>query len=260
MISARFSAIAAFACGIAFAASPALAQRVSFTFDDGPVIAPTALMSPLQRNAAMLDALARNYIKSVLFVTCGNGANQPAGLELARAWGTAGHLVGNHTMTHLDLHSPQVSLQQYEDEIVACDKIIAPLPNYRKWFRYTFLNEGNTPAKRDGMRAFLAAQGYKDAPVTFDVQDWVVDETLRAALAANPAADLAPIKAAYLADVRKRALASHAKAVAEQRGEQTQVLLMHHNLANALWLGDVIEVFKSLGWTWADAQDSYKAR
>ncbi len=255
----KSACLAALACVLALSGT-AHAQRVAFTFDDGPTTTATPLLSPLQRNAAILDALARYQVKAVLYVTCGNGANTPAGLELARAWGTAGHVLGNHTMTHIDLNSDKVTLGEYQQQILECDKIIAPLPGYRKWFRYTYINEGNTAAKRDGMRAFLAQQGYRDAPVTFHVSDWTVDDQLMAALQANPAADIAPIKAAYLADVRKRALDSHAKAVAAQRGEQTQILLLHHNLANALWLGDVLEVFKSLGWKSAVADDSYTAR
>ena len=58
-------AVAAVVC-----AAPASAQSVAFTFDDGPRLASTPLLSPHQRNQAMLDALARHKVKAALFVTC----------------------------------------------------------------------------------------------------------------------------------------------------------------------------------------------
>ena len=235
-------------CGAAVALS-AHAQTVAFTFDDGPRLAETPLMSPQQRNDALLATLARYRIQAALFVTAGNGADRPAGLALARAWGQAGHSIGNHTMTHLDLNGAAITLAQYQQEVLACDAIIAHLPGYQKWFRYTFLREGNTPEKRDGMRAFLRAQGYRNAYVSLDTSDWRFDAQLQTMLAKDPRADLAPIKALYLAHIRQRALAYRALSQQLQGRDIAQVMLLHHNLVNALWLDDVVKQFKAMGWT-----------
>jgi peptidoglycan/xylan/chitin deacetylase (PgdA/CDA1 family) len=135
-------------------------------------------MTAAQRNQALLAALARHKVKAALMVTANRGANQPEGLALARAWGQAGHVIGNHTMSHPDLH--QSTLAQYQQEVLDCDRIIATLPGYTKWFRFTFLREGDTPEKRDGMRTFLKAQGYRNAYVSLDTSDWRLnDKTYR---------------------------------------------------------------------------------
>jgi len=123
------------------------AQSLAFTFDDGPQLDKTPLMSPQERNQALLNALGTNGVSAALFVTVDNGANQPEGMLLAKAWGQAGHAVGNHTMTHIDLNNSGVSLTQYQKEILDCDEIIRKLPGYQKWFRYTYLREGNTLEK-----------------------------------------------------------------------------------------------------------------
>ncbi|HEU4372530.1 MAG TPA: polysaccharide deacetylase family protein, partial [Telluria sp.] len=78
-------------------ASAVHAQSVAFTFDDGPNLAEGPLLSPLQRNQAILAALAKHQVHAALFVTAGNGANRPEGYALAKAWGQAGHALGNHT-------------------------------------------------------------------------------------------------------------------------------------------------------------------
>ncbi|MFL6657030.1 MAG: polysaccharide deacetylase family protein [Massilia sp.] len=225
------------------------AQSVAFTFDDGPSLATTARLSPAQRNAALLAALAKHQVKAALFVTAGNGANRPEGLALARAWGEAGHAIGNHTMTHPDLDAATETLDQYQQEILDCDAVIRTLPGYQKWFRYTFLREGKAPDKRDGMRAFLVQQGYRNAYVSLDTSDWRLDEKLAEVLAKDSKADLAPIKRAYLAHIRQRALAYRALSQQLQGRDIAQVILLHHNLINALWLDDVIAQFKDMGWT-----------
>jgi peptidoglycan/xylan/chitin deacetylase (PgdA/CDA1 family) len=230
-------------------AGTARAQSVAFTFDDGPQLGDTPLLSAPQRNLAILDTLARRKVQAALFVTAGNGANRPEGYALARAWGQAGHALGNHTMTHPDLHSTKVSLAQYQQEILDCDAIVRTLPGYQKWFRYTFLREGNTPEKRDGMRAFLQQQGYRNAYVSLDTSDWRFDDKLREILKKNPQADLAPVKQLYLAHVRQRALAYRALSQQLQGRDIAQVLLLHHNLVNALWLDDVIVQFRDMGWS-----------
>lgn len=230
-------------------ASAAQAQSVAFTFDDGPRLEQTPMLTPQQRNDALLAALAKHHVKAALFVTAGNGADRPEGYALAQAWGAAGHAVGNHTMTHPDLHSSKLTLAQYQQEVLDCDRIIATLPGYQKWFRYTYLREGNTPEKRDGMRTFLRDKGYRNAYVSLDTSDWRLDEKLVEVLRADPKADLSAIKQAYLSHLRQRALAYRALAQQLQGRDIPQVILLHHNLINALWLADAIAQFESMGWS-----------
>jgi peptidoglycan-N-acetylglucosamine deacetylase len=225
------------------------AQSIAFTFDDGPQLNQTPLLNPAARNQALLAALKKHNVKAAFFVTVGNGADRPEGLAMANALGLAGHAVGNHTMTHPDFHHAAMTLAQYQKEVLDCDEVIRTLPGYQKWFRFTYLREGDTPEKRDGMRAFLQALGYRNAYVSLDTSDWRFDIMLREVLVKNAAADVAPIKRAYLAHVWQRALAYRALAHRLQGRDIPQVILLHHNLINALWLDDIIVMFKAKGWT-----------
>lgn len=233
------------------------AQSVAFTFDDGPNLAATPHLGPQARNEAMLAALARHKVQAALFVTAGFAADRPEGLAQARAWGQAGHVLANHTMTHPDLDSDKVSLAQYQQEVLDCDRIIAALPGYQKWYRFTYLREGNSKDKRDGMRTFLRQQGYRNGYVTLDTSDWRLDEKLTEVLAKNPQANVEPIRQAYLAHIRQRALAYRELAQRLQGRDIPQVLLLHHNLINAMWLDDVIRQFKDMGWTITTPAQAY---
>jgi len=223
------------------------AQTVAITIDDGPNLEATPRMSALERNSAMLAALRKHKVQAALFVTSSLGATRPEGLALARAWGDAGHAIGNHTVTHPDLH--KVELAAYQKEVLDCDRLISTLPGYQKWLRFTFLREGNTPEKRDGMRQFLRDQGYRNAHVSLDTSDWRLNAKLVEVLAKNPQADVTPIRTAYLAHIRQRALAYRQLSQELQGRDIAQVLLLHHNLINAMWLDDVLAQFKEMGWT-----------
>jgi peptidoglycan-N-acetylglucosamine deacetylase len=234
------------------------AQSVAITIDDGPRTKTTPLMTPKARNEAMLKHLADAKVRAGLFVTSGNGANMPEGLELLKAWGAAGHLIGNHTVTHPDLNSAKVGLAAYQQELLDCDGVIKSIPGYRKFFRFTFLREGNTPEKRDGMRTFLKQQGYFNASVTLDTSDWRLDEQLVAALQRNPNADLAPFRRVYLDHLWQRAQAYRALSQKLLERDIPQVMLMHHNLLNALFLGDALDMFRSKGWSFVDPEKAYE--
>jgi peptidoglycan/xylan/chitin deacetylase (PgdA/CDA1 family) len=240
------------------APAPPPTLQVALTFDDGPKTNPTPLMSPWDRNQALLRHLAKVGAPAALFVTVHNGADTPEGRALLEAWGAAGHRIGNHTVTHPDLDAEKTTLAAYEQEILDCDKVISTVPGYRPWFRFPFLREGNTPAKRDGMRAFLNARGWRNAYVTLDTSDWRLDDRLAKVLARNPAADLSPIREAYLSHVRQRAGAYRDLSRRLLDRDIPQVMLLHHNLLNALFLGDVIETLRREGFTLVDPEKAYQ--
>ncbi|MGI4846095.1 MAG: polysaccharide deacetylase family protein [Janthinobacterium lividum] len=250
----------ALAASCCLLSSPLHAQSVALSFDDGPSLAATPLLSPQARNDAMLAALAKHGVQAALFVTAGFGTHRPEGMAMAMAWGLAGHVIANHTVTHPDLDDPAVTLAQYQQEVLDCDRVIAALPGYKKWFRFPYLREGGTPEKREGMRAFLDEQGYRNARVTLDTADWRLNGELLEALAKDPRTDLEPFRQAYLAQVRERAQTYRELAWRLQGRDIPHVALLHHNLINALWLDDVITLFEDMGWTITSPAHAYGAR
>ena len=237
--SRRTAALLALGATLFFCTSASLlAQSVAFTFDDGPRLEATPRLGPEARNQALLDALKRHGVRAALFVTLGNGADRPGGLALARAWGEAGHFVANHTVTHLDLNSDGVTVGRYTGEILACDAAIRPLPGFRN--------------------SFLKERGLRNAYVSLDTSDWRLDAALVEVLKANPRADLAPFRTAYLAHLRQRAEAYRDLSRRLLGRDVPQVLLLHHNLLNALFLEDAIGLFERMGWTVTDPETAYR--
>lgn len=136
------------------------AQSVAFTFDDGAKPGGSRL-SASQVNAAILGHLKAAGVASTLFFTVGDGS--PERLALAKAWGEAGHGIGNHTVSQPSLNENKTSLAAYVAEVKACDAVIRTMPGYTQRFRFTYLKEGNTAEKRDGFRGF-ADPIYREQP------------------------------------------------------------------------------------------------
>lgn len=243
--------------GVTLAASAGLAADVAITMDD-PTTATTPLLNPQERDIRILEALRKNGdLKVVLFV-CGKRVDSQEGRALLMRWTAAGQLLGNHSYSHLYYHSQKISFDQYVKDFLAGEKLVEGYSNFRKWFRFPFLKEGGTLEKRDEMRVFLKDRGYRNGSVTIDASDWYIDERMQAALVKDPKVDLNKYRDYYLAHIWDRAnyYDGLAKKVLGKTVKHT--LLIHHNLLNALFLNDLLEMFRSKGWKLINADQAFE--
>jgi peptidoglycan-N-acetylglucosamine deacetylase len=250
----RRAAIACMALATLSFASLADCKSIALTFDDGPDMRDTTGLSAAERNAAILGQLADAHVKSILFVT--RMDTNKARNDLIREWGKEGHQIGNHTATHPDFD--EVSLSSYKRDFVTCDKAIHNMRGFTRMFRFPYLNEGNTQEKRDGFRSFLDANEYRPGPVSVDASDWYYSRRLSARLKKSPHADRLPYKDAYLRHLYDRAQYYDGLSQTVLGRSVAHVLLLHHNLINALFLRDVIQMFRDKGWTIIDSETAFQ--
>jgi peptidoglycan/xylan/chitin deacetylase (PgdA/CDA1 family) len=252
--SFRHATVACMTLATLLFASLAAGQSIALTFDDGPDMADTTGLSAAERNSAILLQLADAHIKSILFVTRTDADEKRN--DLIRQWGEDGHQIGNHSATHPDFEA--VSLADYEQEFRRCDRAIRNMPGFTRRFRFPYLKEGNTVEKRDGFRTFLDANGYKPGPVSVDASDWYYSKRLRDRLARDPKADPLPYRDAYLRHLYDRARYYDGLSRTVLGRSVAHVLLLHHNLINALFLRDVIQMFRDRGWTIIDSETAFQ--
>jgi peptidoglycan/xylan/chitin deacetylase (PgdA/CDA1 family) len=69
-----------------------------------------------------------------------------------KEWGNAGHDVGNHTYSHLNFGSEQTTLEAFTADVVKNEALLKGLPGWTPRFRFPYLKEGKTAAKRDEFR------------------------------------------------------------------------------------------------------------
>lgn len=214
-------------------------RRVAITMDD-PNTNQTPGYGAEERQQRILEQLAAREVIVMVFV-CGRRIDSPQGAALLKSFDEAGHLLANHSYAHRFYNDPDSTAALLESDIAQCESLIAHYAGFRRRFRFPYLKEGETPEKRDALRGVLRARGYENGHVTIDASDWAYDKRLMARLEAEPDLDLAPFRAAYLAHMLDRARYYDALATRVTGYSVPHTLLLHHNLLNALFLGDLLD-------------------
>lgn len=139
-------------------------QEVALTFDDGPNDPYTF---------QLLELLARHHVRATFFLMGGYVRRRP---EIARAVRQAGHLVGNHTMTHPSLLWERPA--RVREELEGCSAVIEDVIGEAvKWFRPPF------GSRRPDVLRTVAELGLTPVMWNITAHDW--DATDPQALAAR---------------------------------------------------------------------------
>ena len=229
--------------------------QVAITMDDFNW-ANAVKLSADERNGEILAALRAHSVKAALFVV-GRNADSEKGKALLGKWDSTGHLICNHTYSHRNYNDSRMTTAAYAEDILHAEAVLKDFPRFRKLFRFPMLKEGNTAEKRDGLRVFLKQHGYRTGHVTIDNSDWIVDERLRVKLAKDPNADLKPYRDFYLKHMWDRAVYYDDLGQKVTGRNVKHTVLTHFNLLNALFLGDLMDMFKSKGWQLIDAEEAF---
>jgi peptidoglycan-N-acetylglucosamine deacetylase len=188
------------ALALLLGASPAFAQkRIALTFDDVPRQA-GAFMTPDERTQRLIAGLRAARVRQAAFFVNPGRLERPGGehgLAHIRAYVRAGHVIANHSWSHLHLNA--MSAEAYLADIDRAEAWLRPLPGLRPWFRFPFLDEGGSDkAKRDAVRAGLAARGLQNGYVTAEASDWNMEQLAVDALRQGKHIDMAALRDLYV--------------------------------------------------------------
>ena len=230
------------------------AQRVALTFDDG--FDPREQPQAAQWNAAILEALSNAHVHTLLFAA-GKRIDSPAGLALVNVWGAAGQAVGNHTYSHEDFGSPKTTLRAFIADAQRNESLLKNQPGWERRFRFPYLKEGDTAAKRDGFRRWLKSHGYQSGAVSIDASNWYYNTRYIAWRETHPTDDPALFRTAYLNHLWNRATYYESLSQLVLHRSAQHVLLLHMNRINADFLPDLIDMFRDKGWTIVSPDEAY---
>jgi peptidoglycan-N-acetylglucosamine deacetylase len=229
--------------------------QISITMDD-PSIDVSPQMGWQETNERILGTLAGRNLKAALFV-CGIRVDRPEGRSLLSAWDDAGHLICNHSYSHLTYLS-KTSYEEFAADFLRNEPIIAPYRHRTSIFRYPSLKEGDTAEKRDRFRSLLKDHGYRVGHVTIDTSDWYVDQRMQQRLQDDNKAKLDPYRDYLVAHLLDRASYYRQLSLDVLGHEIRHTLLVHFRMMNALFLQDVMAAFEKSGWTWIDADRAFE--
>ena len=178
------------------------------------------------------------------------------GARILNEWSGQGHRIGNHTYDHVPLLG-RVTPDDFEAGILRTDAVLRGCSGFRKWFRYPLLKEGATIEVRDRLRGFLAQHGYRNGAVTIDASDWYYDQRLLAQLKQNFGFDVKRFRKPYLSHIWDRAQYYDQLSHDVLGRGVAHTLLIHYNLLNSLFLGDLLKMFRDRGWGVIDAEEAF---
>jgi len=225
--------------------SHAQVRQIAITIDDLPFVGttnnkPGNLKREHDRFMNIMQALIDHNVPATGFVFV--GSIEQGQWELLEKFHKAGFVIANHTYSHLNLN--QTNAQKYIDDIARGDKILTPLFSDQKFFRYPYLAEGKGDTKQQ-VHDYLAANQYIVAPVTIDSKDYRFNEQLFAIPFRSRDKNLSQMKRRYLNYIWNQTLKAEKKA---QDKPVKQILLIHANLLNSHFLGDIIQMYKDNGY------------
>jgi peptidoglycan/xylan/chitin deacetylase (PgdA/CDA1 family) len=237
-------------------AAEAGGSEVAITIDDLDVNADdTPRLNLEERNIAILQTLRRHRLQAALFV-CGMRVDNEVGQRHLREWGRQGHLIGNHTYSHIPYST--TTFEKFSADTLRCEALISGVHGFRRIFRFPALKEGATREQRDRMRSFLREHRYRMGYVTIDSSDWALDARLRKRLDRDPQADVTPYRNFLLEHIWQRAQFYDGLARAVLGRPVRHTMLIHHNLMTALFLDDLLQMFAARGWHVIDAGRAFR--
>jgi peptidoglycan-N-acetylglucosamine deacetylase len=232
--------------------------RVALTFDDLPDHGPLPPgVTRVDVARSILAALkARNAPAVYGFINAKQLETRPDDGEVLRLWREAGFPLGNHTYSHMDLHTN--TPEAFERDVEANEKTLRAYMSDRDWhwFRYPFLREGNTPQSYNAVRAMLAQRGYRIAQVTLDFDDYAYNDPYARCMTKNDRDALAWLEQSY----RERAAESLVRGREAARAlfghDIGHVMLLHIGAFETVMLPRLLDLLQQQGFTLSTLEDA----
>jgi peptidoglycan/xylan/chitin deacetylase (PgdA/CDA1 family) len=255
-------------CGLAaglLGLGAAGAQQMAITFDDLPAhgIKPPG-MTRVDIAQSILGTLEREHMPPTYGFINGKRVDEDASsLAVLQAWRKAGQPLGNHTWAHIDLNDE--TPQQFEAEVTRNEPLLKQLMGDQDWhwLRYPFLHEGDTVEKREAVRDWLFAHGYKIAEVNMDFEDYLWNDPYARCLAKHDDASLQRLHDTYLATADEYYGVFRQLSQMVYGRDVKYVLLLHIGAFDAKMLPELLALYRSKGVSFvslpeAEADPAYK--
>lgn len=233
-----------------------MAKEIAISFDDCPA-GSSHFQSGEERTRRIIEGLSQSGVKQAIFF-CNSrrvmegGNNQKRLIQLS----DAGHIVGNHTHSHLNLDV--VGSELFIEDIKLGEKYLKSIPRYQKYFRYPYLNSGKSLKERAEVLAALNQMGYRHGYVTVDNYDWYMDSLFRDALRGKKKINYKKLGEFYVKYLVESVEFYDEMALKVIGKSPKHVLLLHENDLASLYVKDLVLALKAKGWRVIPAEDAYR--
>jgi len=240
-----------------YAAGTRVRREVAVTFDDLPgVHASGGRCNPKaleEMNAKIIRTVTGHRIPALGLVVESNLCDEKreALAGLLGMWLDAGLDLGNHSFSHFDLNNTPLTV--YQADVIRGEATTQRLLQERarklKYFRHPYLHAGKDIETKRAFEKFLLGRGYQIAPVTIDNQEWVFADVYAKALRRGDRATMHRVGKGYIAHMEDMFAFFEKLSIEVVGAEIKQVLLLHVNLLNADYFGELVQMMKKRGYT-----------
>ena len=226
---------------------------VALTFDDLPA---AGGLFPGYARVGILTQLSNElkaaHIKGAYgFVNAVDLPGDPDTQHALRIWVAAGMNIGNHTWSHPSLTSHTAAA--YEANIARDEPYLRQYAGRHNWryFRFPYLEEGDTLAKRDAIRAWLSDHGYTIAEVTLNFNDDDWGDPYGRCLAQHDQTAIGWLESSYMQNAAEFIPLERREEQLVFGHEIPNVLLLHGTAFTTLMLPSLIDLLRRQGFRFA---------
>jgi peptidoglycan/xylan/chitin deacetylase (PgdA/CDA1 family) len=232
---------------------------VALTIDDLPGTVEPMPGYPKSRVMTELIATlqAHGVTNAVGFVNGVAASDADAQLGLTR-WIEAGLAVGNHTFSHRSAR--ELGAVGFLEDVARNQAFLLPLLHGAtpQFFRFPYLERGNSPEERIQITQALAQQGYRVANVSIDFADWAFVQAYVRCTARGDEAALRSLSEGYLQNA-VAALTWSVEAGQRLFGRTVpQVLLLHALVPTARNLDALMTSYEEQGVRWIALEEALR--
>jgi peptidoglycan/xylan/chitin deacetylase (PgdA/CDA1 family) len=236
------------------AASSSGEKEIAVTFDDLPLNGKQFELARLRvMTDKLLASIKREHVpvvgfvnESLLYVP----GETEGRIALLRQWRDAGVELGNHTFAHVGFKDTPIG--QYEDDFVRGDTITRAILKEKgikpRYFRHPFLQMGPTLAEEQSFEKFIGERGYRIAPITIDIFDWMFRVAYVQAKTEGDAQRMKSVAAEYLKFANVKFDFCEKVSSALFGRPVKQILLLHANEMNADNFDALVQLIKGRGY------------
>lgn len=264
MVKSRWIVCTLLTVAAAVAQTPPAGRRVAITIDDGPAVGSGPQLADFQHiTGGLISQFSAEKVPVTMFVNerqLNIQGQRDGRAQVLVDWLDAGFELANHSYSHPSANRTPV--REFLDDIIRGEVIMKPLLQARgkklEWFRYPFLNSGETKEIHQEIMNFLEERHYKVAHVTVDYADYSFAGAFSRELKAGRAETAEKIKQAYLNQVDVGFEYAEKASLEVYGREIPQILLIHCNELNSVSLRDSITRMRKRGYSFISLDEAVK--
>lgn len=230
---------------------PRPALEMAITVDDMPVHgALPAGESHRSLAQAIVAALQAERIDNATgFLNAAWVEREPGTEIVLTEWRAAGLPLANHGWSHRHLN--EMTPAEFEIEVARNEPVLRRLSEGEewRWFRYPYLDEGETEEKRAAGRAILTRRGYRVAAVTMDFSDWAWTDPYARCTAKGDRAAIAWLEDSYMQAARETVAFNRTLSRALYGRDIPYVLLLHIGGMTARMMPKLLDMYRAEGFS-----------